>query len=76
MPCSRRICERNPFRLICPVRRLKESEGIPYMKTVVSGLLTDAVSGIADTICGVSLTEFLHENRSRIKAGILRNLSL
>jgi hypothetical protein len=55
---------------------LNESEGIPYIKTIVSVLLTAEVSGSSDTVSGVSLTEFLHEKNIRMKKRGYKNLSL
>jgi hypothetical protein len=55
---------------------LNESDGIPYIKTALSALLTSALSGSSDTVSGVSLIGFLHENNIRMKKIIYKHLSV
>jgi hypothetical protein len=58
-----------------PVSKLNESEGIPYIKMVLSGLLTDVLSGNSETVAGLSMTEFLQENSKRANEHIVNTFN-
>jgi hypothetical protein len=45
------------------------------MKTVLSGLLTVVLSGNSETVAGISLTEFLHENSKRTNEHIINTFN-
>jgi len=45
------------------------------MKMVLSGLLTDVLSGNSETDAGLSLTEFLQENNNRISEYMINTFS-
>jgi hypothetical protein len=78
-PCFRRISERNPFLLMLPVNRSKESTGIPYIKTGLVTCLPAIVSAVTVSVSEDGFLELLHDTKKKennIYIEILRRINI